>query len=148
MVMFPFCTVPSKRNTSRTVRHSIPFCMLKRSNQHILTNVSRTRGSSFTRIDAFTLPQSSKFRWDTCMCCCRSSDLYVFCDRRSTVSNFCYRRSIPIASTTSRSTEVVLLLAFLDSSGMQFELATVRVVTQSVAPFVACSASCSIPIFC
>ena len=66
-----FHTIPSKWNTSRTVHRSIPISpaqVIQLTRWACLTDMSRTRASLFAhgpRIDAFTLPLSSKLRWDT-----------------------------------------------------------------------------------
>ena len=81
-----------------------------------LANVSGTRASSFAhgpRIDVFTLPLSSKLRWDTVLLSLfwldRILQSPLNCERFSLSSIDQSWIANQIASTTSRSTEIVLL---------------------------------------
>ena len=91
MVTFPFHNVPSKQNTSRAVHRSIPILHVQADQLTCWACliVLRTRASSFAYgLELILLQCHCLLNFTGTLCCCHSSDLSVFCDRRSTASNF------------------------------------------------------------
>ena len=86
MVTFPFRTVPSKRNTSMPFAVQFPFRARRQS--------INTLGVSYQRLvdlELMVLHCHCLLNFRGTLCCCRSSDLSMFCDCRSTAKDFRYR---------------------------------------------------------
>ena len=123
--MILFCSVPFTVPFPFYTRKR-PINMLGMSYRHVKNPFARC-------LESIVLHCHGLLNFTGTLCCCHSSTLSVFCDRRLTGSRFRYRQSVKlvlestqIGSKCSRSTEIVPLSAFLDSSGVLFELATVR----------------------
>ena len=102
MVTFLFRTIPSKWNTSRAVHRSIPVSHAQAINQHVGRVLPTCQEPKLARslvdLESMLLHCHCLLNFTGTLCCYRSSDLSVFCDRCSTASNFRYHRSINLGS--------------------------------------------------
>ena len=97
---FLFRTVPSKQNTSHAVCHSIPILRAQAINKHIGRILPMCQESELARLlvdlESMVVQCHCLLNFAGTLCCCCSSDLSVFCNRHSTVSDFRYYQSIDL----------------------------------------------------